>query len=386
MEQKKKTPESMGWMGPFPRAGIEKRLEHWLKNVGEASWKKSALPLIERMKSVERLLLKKDYPHPDNFFFSIEDLPYMGKEYWFLYFVVPGGVEQVVITAGRSQGQVQVNRASVGKDGVEIDSTGTKVVDCAAVCWMYSRRKEMLIDSAGVIGLRKGSEGNTLFLRAENNEVMLLGAYPRFDIALKRGGKTVFSARASAKKKGTAWEMPRILSNPILRGLGVAMANYYFDYAGQMHGRRIRGSAYLQKVVATVPLAPWNWVRIQFRGGDSLDYFTAKPLGSLSPIIQVSENAHIEINGRRIDLGDLTLTPYMDGETRRWVLAGKGLFVAMESYALTPFRMRQRTQFRYDEYLVRVRDFALDAGGRTYTLKDLGPGSGIVEDAYGYLI
>jgi hypothetical protein len=48
--------------------------------------------------------------------------------------------------------------------------------------------------------------------------------------------------------------------------------------------------------------------------------------------------------------------------------------------------MKQNTQFQYDEYLVRVKDFLLKAGNRTYTLKDLGPASGIIEDAYGYLL
>jgi hypothetical protein len=154
-----------------------------------------------------------------------------------------------------------------------------------------------------------------------------------------------------------------------------------------MDGKSVNGKAYLQKVVATIPLAPWNWVRIEFEKGDSLDYFVGKPLGDLKGAkMSFLCNDYIEIKGKRFKFNDLLLESYMEGERKRWVLSGKNLFLSMESYSLTPFSMKQKTQFQYDEYLVRVTDFYLKIGNKTYTLKEMGQGSGIVEDAYGYLL
>jgi hypothetical protein len=367
---------------PVPK--IDRRLEKWLIDTGNASWKRSAAPLIERMRSVQKLLKRTDYPRPDDFFFSIEDLPYMGKEYWFLYFVSPGDDRQVVITTGRSQGPVQVNRSKVKKDA---DWGKGKNVDCAAVCWMYSGQKEVLIDSAAVLSMRDESGKHFMSFKEGESEVLMEGAYPRFDICLKKKGQEVFSVTATAQKTGTPWEMPpRLLSNPVIKGFGAVLVNYYFDYEGTMHDSPVKGKAYLQKVVATVPFTPWNWVRLQFKKGCVFDYFTVSPLGEFSKNKVIPDYAHFEIEGRRYDLKGLKLTSFLDGEERRWILSGKDLFLSMESYSLMPFKMKHRTEFQYDEYLVRVKDFALRIGNKTCTLSETGAGSGIVEDAQGYFI
>ncbi|MFZ2454894.1 MAG: hypothetical protein WAX07_00225 [Candidatus Altiarchaeia archaeon] len=379
--------EILSWIGPMPKPRIEQRLEQWIRDTGDASWDRSAAPLFERMRSMQKLLKKKDYPHPDDFFFSIEDLPYMGKEYWFLYFVVPGEDMQVVITTGRSQGPVQVNRSRVKKDAGMLSDEGTKTADCAAVCWMYSDRKEMLIDSAVVVGVSEESGRHRMSFRKGRNEMVMEGAYPRFDISLKKNGHAVFSVRATAQKKGTPWEMPpRLLDNPFVKGFGAVLVNYFFDYEGMMHDCSVKGKAYLQKVVATVPFTPWNWIRVQFKTGCVLDYFTVSPLGEFSTNRVISDAGYFEFDGKRFELRGYKLTGYMDGETKRWLLSGKDLYLSMESYSLTPFKMKHRTEFQYDEYLVRVKDFALRIGNRTYTLGDLGAGSGIVEDAQGYFV
>ena len=371
--------------GAVSGRNMGRRLKEWQKNMNDAAWRKSAAPALERMRSMKKLLERKEYPHPDDFFFTIEDLPYMGKEYWFLHFVVPGSDEQVVITAGRSQGPVLVNKTRVTDASGK--KAGANVVDCAAVCWMFTDKKEVFIDSGGQVGLEKRGGKKTLFFRKGRNEVTFRGAYPRFDIVLKKAGKEAFSAKATAKRSGLPWEMPPYLTvNPLVRGLGALLVNYYFDFEGRMKGRRVKGRAYLQKVVATIPLAPWNWVRVEFKNGDTLDYFSGKPLGEKAPKVKFMCNDFVEIQGARHKMGDLKFQSYLDGETRRWVLSGKNLFLAMESYSLQPFSMRNKTRFQYDEYLVRVTDFVLKTGAKTYTLKDMGPSSGIVEDAYGYLL
>ena len=89
--------------------------------------------------------------------------------------------------------------------------------------------------------------------------------------------------------------------------LGVVIGSYFFsslcqknyDFKGKLDGKKLSGKAYLQKVVAVLPLAPWNWVRLHFSNGDIVDFFTAKPLGSKSDM-RFACNDYIELNGKRI--------------------------------------------------------------------------------------
>lgn len=362
--------------------GLRHRLEGWKKSIMRASWKKSAAPLLSRMHFLHRFLKEKKCPHPDCFFFSIEDLPYFGKEYWFLYFMVPGSDEQVVLTAGRAQGQVSVNKNKVQKSEQAPDS---RAANCAAVCWMHSGRKEVLIDSTGVVGVESSRGNNRMFFRKGKNVLSIQGAYPHFQISLKKGSKEIFFAAACARKEGIQWEMPRLLENPLTKGFGALMVNYFFDFEGRMHKKRIKGKAYLQKVVTTIPLAPWNWVRIQFEKNAALDFFTAKPFGDISQRMHVWSNCFFEKDGKRTRLHGIELASAAFGKPL-WTLKGKNLLLSMQPYSLQRFSMRQNTQFHYDEHLVRAKEFSLQIGKKKYTLKELGAASGIVEDAYGYLL
>lgn len=363
---------------------IKSRLSKWRNYISSASWKKSAASLLSHLRTLQNSLRKKTCGHPDSFFFSMENLPYFGKEYWFLHFVVPGSDEQVVITAGRSQGQVSVNSKKVAGNK-QAAKHNFPIASCAAVCWLYSTHKEVLIDSIGEVGMENTRAGSRIFFRKGKNELSIEGAYPSFSVLLKKGKYEIFSAHATARKKGIKWEMPRILENPITKESGALMVNYFFDFKGRMHKKKIKGKAYLQKVVATIPLAPWNWVRIQFEKNAALDFFTVKPFGDIRPTLHLWSNAFIELKGKRIKLHNLKLSSPASGKNL-WVLKNRHMHLSMQPYSLQRFSMRQNTQFHYNEYLVRVKDFSLQLGGRKYTLKELGQASGIVEDAYGYLL
>ena len=161
--------------------------------------------------------------------------------------------------------------------------------------------------------------------------------------------------------------MVNILENPFAPSLGTVMINYYFEFEGVLEGKPMKGKAYLQKVVAAMPLAPWNWVRLEFKNGDSLDFFTGKPLGDKAGW-HIASNAYIELAGRRVKLKGLKLQTWLDGEKRVWLLTNKHLVAVLESYSVQPFIMRQKTVFQYDEFLVRVKAFAFKEGAREYTL------------------
>ncbi|MFA6327919.1 MAG: hypothetical protein WCY41_00560 [Candidatus Micrarchaeia archaeon] len=342
-------------------------------------WKKKTGQLNSKLSEFSRLFESKKYPTPDELFFEIEDLPSMGKEYWFLHFCAPPREEQVILTMGRSVDPVLVNGVAVPEGNAQ------QGVVCAAVCWLQSSNgKQVIFDSSARVRLEKGREKNLLEARDGGSKITISGKYPHFDVELVKGGKKIFTARAYHPSEGKHHEMVHILANPVAPRFGAAMINYYFEFDGVLEGKKLSGKAYLQKVVATMPLAPWNWVRLQFGNGAALDVFTGKPFGNSSGL-RFASNYYFEIHGRRVKLHSLSIQTYLEGERKIWVLSGKNFFCAMETYALQPFVMRQKTTFRYDEYLVRVKSFALREGGREYTLSDLGGGVGLAEDASGYL-
>ncbi len=341
-------------------------------------WKKKTGELSGKLEEFSRLFKSRKCPTPDELFFEIEDLPSMGKEYWFLHFCSPPHDEQVIFTFGRSVDPVRVNKASVP------EAEEQQGVVCAAVCWLYSRgKKQVIFDSTAKVSLKKG-ESNSITAEKGESKISITGKYPHFDISLVKGGKRIFYAHASHPCTGHPYEMVNILSNPFAPSFGTVMINYYFEFDGVLEGRKMSGKAYLQKVVAAMPLAPWNWVRLEFKNGDSLDFFTGKPLGDKAGF-HIASNAYIEIAGKRTKLRGLKLKTWLEGEKRIWLLSNKSLVAVLESYSVQPFIMRQKTVFQYDEFLVRVKTFAFQDGKKEYTLSDLGGGVGIAEDASGYL-
>lgn|GEM_PF-784147 len=392
----------------------------WRKFTFAPEWKKKTGELNNKLTEFYRLFKSRNYPTPDELFFEIEDLPSMGKEYWFLHFCSPPREEQVIFTFGRSVDPVKVNKASVpeadeqqGGDefGLKPAACGSMAsggepqaiagarhsglkeaapahpnssVVCAAVCWLHTKKgKQVIFDTTTNVRLKKG-EKNSIIAEKGDGKISITGKYPHFDISLEKGGKRIFYAHAAHPRKGHPYEMVNILENPFAPSLGTVMINYYFEFEGVLHGKPMKGKAYLQKVVAAMPLAPWNWVRLEFGNGDSLDFFTGKPLGDKAGW-HIASNAYIELAGRRVKLKGLKLQTWLEGEKRVWLLTNKNLIAVLESYSVQPFIMRQKTVFQYDEFLVRVKAFAFKDGAREYTLEDLGGGVGIAEDASGYL-
>ena len=379
------------------------------KNFLQIAWDKfeptdKTRQAISRIHAIGRLFKTKHYADPDELFFTFEDLPVMGKEYWFLYFLAPGSKKQAVLTFGRAEEAVKVNRTDVSKAAEDENegrmnkegSAPQTSLPCAAVCWMHDTKKKVLIDSHAQVSLEregkggregKGRKSNRLVASSgQKHRVEVEGKYPNYYVRLIDDGKTIFSARAHPPKKGRPYEIVDLLRTPLVSRFGAVMVNYYFEFEGKMNNKPLAGRAYLQKVVAVMPLAPWNWVRLEFAGGATFDFFSAKPLGTGRKEIHFASNDYLEIGGRKFKTGKLTLSSWLNGDKRRWLLTGKDFYLSMESFALQPFVMKQKMTFRYDEYLVLVRDFVMKAEGKTYTLSDLGAASGIVEEASGYLI
>jgi len=354
------------------------------KLLADRSWKAKFQGLRSKLGAFSRLFKSKSYASPDDLFFSIEDLPTFGKEYWFLYFCAPPHDTQVILTLGRSVEPFRVNENEVTEPaGAEVEKKGEGAMACAAVCWLYSGKKKVLFDSVAQVEIKRGGL-HSISAWNGSERMAATGKYPNFKVMLASKGKTLFKADIFPPKKGLPYEIIHLLKNKFVPRFGAAMINYYFDFKGQADGKPLSGKAYLQKVVAVLPLAPWNWVRIYFESGAVLDFFTGKPLGDKSGL-RVASKAYFEANGVQTELSGIKLQTFGDGQRRRWLLTSGDLSLSLQTYSMQPFVMRQKMEFRYDEYLVRVTDFELRLKGKRYNLKAVGAGRGIAEDASGYL-
>ncbi len=370
----------------FSLPGMPKLDLGWLRN---KDWLAGARRMQQRMLKMRRALGKRSEPHPDDFFFSFEDLPYMGKEYWFLHFCSAGRREQVVMTFGRARSEVDVNNVEVRRgDG------GPASKRCASVCWLSDARgqKRVAIDGLSDVSLGAEAGGNCLRARSGRHLISVCGKYPHFSAEITKDGRALFSARIRKPSTGKPHEFIEMLRAPFFTGFGAVMVNYYFKFEGRMGRRKLSGDAYLQKVVAILPLAPWNWVRVYFANGAVFDFFVAKPLGDLGrqdrKHFSMLSSAFLETGGVRTRFSGLRLDTWLAGKERRWLLHGPDFYLLLHSYLMQPFKLKSKTLFEYDEFLVEAKDFLFTdkKSGRTHTLADFGPGTGMAEDATGYLL
>jgi hypothetical protein len=343
--------------------------------------------LKHRIDAFLRMFKNKSYEEPDDLFFAIEDLPLTGKEYWFMHFCVPDRKDQVVLTFGRALDEVSVNKTNVDPKTKKAKDELIEGIPCAAVCWAYSEKagKDVVIDSKVKVNLHGGGGNKLLHAKDGNSYASISGKYPNYHVSFGKGKKTIFEASISKPTTQLPYEIVEILKPKFASGLGAIMVNYYFDFEGRLHGKKIKGSAYLQKVVAALPLTPWNWVRIEFEDGSAIDFFAGKPFGENQTFYMTPNQLFFEHHSKRNYYKDVRFKKFFDGEQMRFLLFSDQFYLVLKSYALQPFIMKSKTTFSYDEYLVEVMDFGAIVDGELIDTQIVGKGSGIVEDAKGYL-
>ncbi len=306
--------------------------------------------LYGRLDSAARLFAKRGDKGVDEFFYSQEDLPLTGKEYWFLDFVsTKGDKKQLILTFGRSEAETKVNGKRVRKGKY------------AAVAWAFTNKKRVLFDEVTGVEVKEGSINSKRF--------RLSGAFPKYEV---RVGKRT-RLRLTAPKQGRAKEKISFF----IRGLGLGLANLFLDCKGELEGAPFSGRCYVQKVVAVVPFMPWNWVRIAFKDNSTLDYFSPKlGLSKSGYEFRRRGNYYHAPSGKSFALKDLRFRR-LPGD--RWLLEGDEFSALFKSYAFEPFEFKGVGGFRYDEYFVECLDLH-------YKGKENAGGAGIIEDAYGLMI
>ncbi len=171
--------------------------------------------------------------------------------------------------------------------------------------------------------------------------------------------------------------------------------------------RKVRGTAYFQKVVVKAPVMPWLWSMVHFRDGSFLSYFCPRVGHSLvkKDIGALHNNLHFKskLEFYCADDGSYReFRPCRITSTRRrgkpvWKIRAESgresLDAELESYSEASWKIQNglagalKYALHYDEYCVNATRLVLKRDGRKdYTLKEAGGGVGNAEHAWGFLI
>ncbi len=313
-----------------------------------------------------KLLFDKGTSRPyDEIFFTAEDLPPLGKEYWFMVFVEPGG-RMLTFTFGRASSSVNV-------EGKTIPPNSRDKVLLGGFCHDGS-----FSSFPSQIAKFENSQ-NSLSCRWEGREMSFQGSYPSYSFSIS----DLCDVELSKPERGVPYE-----TYEFMKGL-VATANLYFNFSGSLKSRPWEGKCYIQKVIATSPFAPWRWGLLYFRDGSSLRYFST--LAPLQRRISYKNDGlfYHAPEDRLYRIGGFSLAK-VDDHQAMWLFSSNDGEVdcsaRLKTRASNRLRMQSMGEFTYLQYPTDVEDFFFQSGDLSLDLSQLGKGSGITEDTFGLML
>ncbi|MEK6954833.1 MAG: hypothetical protein AABX01_07515 [Candidatus Micrarchaeota archaeon] len=354
--------EKMGRSVAFSKKQLL-RLNAFQKTTG----KRALSILSSNFNSLSKFMGFEKYSAADQFFFDFVSLPPLGKEYWFLHFTDPNSKKQLVVTFGRAQSQMDINRLKI-KGNVDL-----KGMECAAVIWLFDGKKKVLLNSREYIKLEKGSEQNSLGFSSKSTNFDFHGKYPSYEMDFK-GGKNQFALKITKSRKGKPFEILNSFSPTI----GMGLVNLFFDFEGKMLGKPFSGKCYVQKVILTSPFIPWNWGRFYFEDGGIFEFFAVyTPI--LPGKLKLFTHAHYfdYHTNKTHNYPDVNIEKTPDG--LHWHVFGDKYSLYAKSYSSHPFTFKGHGEFKYLEYFAEAVDLMVNGKVR-------GKGAGILEDAVGFVV
>ncbi|MFH1442688.1 MAG: hypothetical protein ABIG96_01520 [Candidatus Micrarchaeota archaeon] len=339
-----------------------------LGNIQRKASKEAIGIISSNLRTLSRFLGTNRYEKADDFFFKFESLPPFGKEYWFMYFVDDSSKRQLVVTFGRPSSGMEINKVKLKGGNSKIES------DCAAVVWYFDGKKKVVIDSRAKSLLFSSDAENSLSFSNRKHDFSIEGKYPQYDLALEENGKSRISLEINRSKRGKPYEIINFLA----ANNGYGFVNLYFKFKGMLYGKPFSGNCYLQKVILTSPFIPWNWGRFYFKDGNVFEFFAL-----YTPIIPAkiklwTQAKYVDMkNGRTLQFPDFNIEKTKDGS--RWHIFGKEYSLFAKAYSSHPFTFRGFGKFKYLEYFAETVDFTIRG-------KERGKGTGIIEDAFGFVV
>ncbi len=324
--------------------------------------------LSGNFKSLSKYMGFKRYSAADQFFFKFDDLPFMGKEYWFLHFTDFNTKKQLVITFGRAASGMDINKLRVrGKK----NASG---LECAAVAWLFDgKRKQVLFNTKEMLSLEKNHNEFSLRFDSTNHYFSFAGKYPSYRLHLEKNGAAI-SLKILRSKKGKPYEILNSFSPTI----GIGLVNLYFDFKGEMLGEKFEGKCYVQKVILTSPFLPWNWGRLYFENNSIFEFFTI-----YTPLIpgkfKLFSQAHYFDYERNKTYYFKQANVRKSSKNNYWQISGKEYSILSKCYSSHPFSFKGIGEFNYLEYFAETANCTING-------KPRGKAVGILEDAFGFVI
>ncbi len=334
----------------------------------------------DRYKTIERLVIRKEKRKAvDSLFFSFDELPLFGKEYWFMKFTSDTGSKtQLLFMFGRSAGDVEINGKYLENKKLSQDKHQGYVVS-----WAYDDEQKSIVDDQSTIKISKTS------IDVKNKSIFasFSGCFPEYNLNISKNDKEICSLKITEPENET---LKFEICENYKAFFGYDLVNLYFDFKGKLFGKDFSGKCYVQKVVVVGPFIPWRWGRIVFKNNSILTYFipNLEVLG-LEYRIDPYFSYYDSVSKKSYKYTDVDVYAFPCAENHtRWIVTGNknNLFIGMKSYSYETFRFKKWSNFTYVEYLVEVIDFSLTFDGKSISLKDVGGGIGMVEDTGGYVL
>lgn len=339
---------------------VKKRKENFndLKKIAKNRIKQ--IKKIRKKVGTKDLIRKKDL-NIDMIYRSEELLPFT-KEYWWFWFI--DGNKQIVITFGRNYNDFKVNKKTVKK-------SKENEKECFVVAWYFDGKKKKKIFNT----VKKFITGEN-FVKSMDGDIILTGKYPNYEIKISKNKETVFQGKMTKNKNGynISSEKKTVFSFDIL--------NIFSNLRGKLNGKKFHGLSEMQKVVVLTPFLPWNWTRVVCKKGWITCFV---PYLNVSNLKQpIFTKVRITIGKKKYEFNNIEIIKAAD--EKRWILKNNDLFILLEAYEKDHFELQNIGTHYYIEHLVELKDFVMKKNGKTYTMKDIGTGYGMLEDAYGYVI
>ena len=362
--------------------GSAKEIQNYILKLPETERKIITRHIVdtrERYKTIERLFIRKEKRKAvDSIFFSFDELPLFGKEYWFMKFTSDTGSKtQLLFMFGRSAGDVEINGKYLENKKLSSDKHHGYVVS-----WAYDDKQKSIVDDHSTIKISKTS------IDVKNKSVFasFSGCFPKYNLNISKNDKEICSLKIIEPENET---LKFEICENYKAFFGYDLVNLYFDFKGKLFGKDFSGKCYVQKVVVVGPFIPWRWGRIVFKNNSILTYFipNLEVLG-LEYRIDPYFSYYDSVSKKNYNYTDVDAYAFpCANECTKWIVTGNknNLFICMTSYSHETFRFKKWSNFTYIEYLVEVIDFSLTFDGKNISLKDVGGGIGMVEDTGGYV-
>ncbi len=333
----------------------------------------------ERFKKLRMLMSREKWSDLNRMFFSFEQLPIHGKEYWFFLLTSnkPEKGRQVMVTFGNQNTKRYIvdNCEIVSKEGEYFGPFSY---------WFYDKGIHMSETMPSSFSMSR----NGVSAKSSSSEFFMEGKYPRYSLKLVKNGKDIINVTTSKGSDHRKYDLLEYFRG----GIGFGNVNLLVDFSGKLRGSPFKGQGYLQKVVITAPLpsVPWYWGRICFADKSVMSFL--QPHLKLSRLSKNFATWGYFYDGKKKKEHVFEkIKVHKFGEKNRQFLAhgkseGREFTMLAESYAQKKFRISSIGKLDYEQNLVRVLSFSMESGRKLKTIKDTGAGIGIMEDAYGYVI